>query len=547
MVQKRDVVIRNAVVRTVDAHDTIANAVLMRDGRFVVTGDEAQVLAAAHPDAEVIDVDSRAVVPGFLDPHQHPSIAAFIPDSADCSTPPLTTLDEVLEAIGRHCETLVPGRWVRGTGFYPGYIREKRLPNRYELDEVSPNNPFFLVSANAHGCSANSLALSAAGVDEHAPQPWAGDVEIDRNGVPNGILWEGATNLLHSASWNAYATRDWDRAVDLLERVFRSCLEKGITGIGDAMVTPTASELYRRADAEGRLPFAVRQIHGGDHWYGMQDLRRGDLVERVLDSQTDRLGGGAIKVYMDRIFPDGAAVDELHDGCVHHRGTPFYSRAEVHDLAVRANELNIDMAIHAMGNCAVDGVLDAYEHVRRHGQSEQLLRIEHAFIAEQRQAERMARLDVDLVAHPGLAYRWRSLFEDWRGKDQDHLRVIPMRSMIDAGVRVSLASDYPADTFDPAFIMYVAVTRSTVDGGTLMPEEAITAAEALRCYTINAAHALGRGDLEGSIEAGKRANVLVLDRDFVAGADDDIINMQVDVTFVEGELVYERDAAARTA
>jgi predicted amidohydrolase YtcJ len=110
-------------------------------------------------------------------------------------------------------------------------------------------------------------------------------------------------------------------------------------------------------------------------------------------------------------------------------------------------------------------------------------------------------------------------------------------------VRVSLASDYPADTFDPAFIMYVAVTRRTLDGGTLAPEEAISSAEALRCYTINAAHALGRGDLEGSIEAGKRANVLVLDRDFVAGPEDDIRNMQVDLTFVEGALVHERTEA----
>jgi predicted amidohydrolase YtcJ len=176
-----------------------------------------------------------------------------------------------------------------------------------------------------------------------------------------------------------------------------------------------------------------------------------------------------------------------------------------------------------------------------------LLRVEHAFIAEDRQAARMASLGVDLVAHPGLAYNWRSLFEDWRGEDQEHLRVIPMRSMIDAGVRVSLASDYPADRYDPAHIMYVAVTRSTVEGGTIAYEEAITAAEALRCYTMNAAEALGRGHLEGSIEPGKRANVLVLDRDFVAGPPDDIRNMQVDMTFVEGDLLYERETASTKA
>jgi predicted amidohydrolase YtcJ len=132
------------------------------------------------------------------------------------------------------------------------------------------------------------------------------------------------------------------------------------------------------------------------------------------------------------------------------------------------------------------------------------------------------------------------LFSKWRGENQPHLRVFPVRSMIDAGVRVSLASDHPCDGYSPFEIMWAAITRATAQGGQVDPEEAITAAEALRLYTINAAHASGRADEEGSIEVGKRANFVVLDRDIVTCATDEIRATQVDSTFVDGALVYQR-------
>lgn len=193
-----------------------------------------------------------------------------------------------------------------------------------------------------------------------------------------------------------------------------------------------------------------------------------------------------------------------------------------------------------MGNCAVDTVLDAYEAVRRRSASDAVLRLEHAFVAEPRQGARMAELGIDLVANPGLGYVVGAKFAGWRGENQPHLRVLPVRSMIDAGVRVSLASDHPCAGYSPFEIMWAAITRATAEGGQVDPEEAITAAEALRLYTINAAHASDRADEEGSIEVGKRANLLVLDRDIVACATDEIRDTQVDLTFVDGELVHER-------
>jgi predicted amidohydrolase YtcJ len=316
-------------------------------------------------------------------------------------------------------------------------------------------------------------------------------------------------------------------------------LAVGLTAVGDAMVTAKAAELYRRADAQGKLPFTVQQLHAGDHFFAMQDLRRSDIVDRIKEPSSDMLRGGTMKIFVDRAYPS-PAIDRIHDGCCTHVGATFYTKKEIHELAVRASELDINTAIHGMGNCAIDIVLDAYEAVRRRSTSDSVLRLEHAFIADPRQGSRMAELGVDLVANPGLAYGWGEVFDMWRGENQHHLRLFPVRSMLDAGVRVSLASDHPCGTFSPVEIILTAVARTTLRGAPLEPDEAITAAEALRLYTINAAHASNRADQEGSIEVSKRANLVVLDRDIVTCPTDDIGQALVDLTYVDGELVHTR-------
>jgi hypothetical protein len=320
--------------------------------------------------------------------------------------------------------------------------------------------------------------------------------------------------------------------VELLNAKMKQYLAVGITAVGDAMVTAKAAELYRRADAQGNLLFTVQQLHAGDHFFAMQDLRRSDIVDRIKEPSSDMLRGGTMKIFVDRAYP-GPAIDRIHHGYCTHVGAAFYAKNEIHELAARASELGINTAIHGMGNCAVDTVLDAYEAVRRRKKSDSVLRLEHAFVADPRQGARMAEVGVDLVANPGLAYHWGEFFDMWRGEDQHHLRVLPVRSMIDAGVRVSLASDHPCGTFSPAEIIWTAVARTTLRGAPVEPGEAITAAEALRLYTINAAHASNRADREGSIEVGKRANLVVLDRDIVTCPTDDIRQAQVNMTYVD--------------
>ncbi len=543
MSQRRELALINAVVRTVDTGDSVARAVLIRDGRIAAVGPGPVVRRTASPDAEIIDLGGATVVPGFIDAHNHLSIAAFAPECVDCSTPPKSTLAEVLEAIEHHCKSAPPGQWVRAMGFNLTHVREMRNPTRFELDEVAPDNPVFLIDASCHAGFVNSTALARVGIDEHTPDPAGGEIERDKTGVPTGSLYENAANPLHSHSWNEYAERDWDRSVELLHSKMREYLAVGITFVGDAMVTSRSAQLYRLADRQGKLPFGVQMLHAADHFFDTHDLRRSDIIDRIKEPASERLIGGTMKIFVDRAYPS-PAIDKMHHGCCAHTGAAFYPKAEVGRLAQRAVELDIATAIHGMGNCAVNTVMDAYKTSRRGRSTDAVLRLEHAFVAEPAQALRMADLGIDLVVNPGLAWLWGEVFDMWRGENQHHLKLFPTRSMIDAGVRVSLGSDHPCGSFSPAEIISTAVNRVSSKGMHVDPEEAITAAEALRAYTINAAHASNRADKEGSIEVGKRANLVVLDRDIVTCPTDEIGDTQVTMTYVDGECAYESAGSA---
>jgi len=535
-------ILSDAVVRTVDDRDSVASAVLVREGRIAAVGRGEEVLAAARPGTPVRGLGGKTVVPGFIDPHNHLSLSAFEPVSVDCFTPPLSNLNDVLARIKKYADERPAGQWIRGVGFVPMMVAEGRPPSRWELDEIAPHNPVFLLDLTCNAAYVNSQALALAGISEHSPQPWGGMIVKDRTGHPDGTLLQAALNPLQTASWRAYATADWDQSVGLLEAKMQEYLSLGLTGICDAAVTTDAASLYARADVQGRLPFTVQQLHAADDFFGRPDLRRNDFAERVLGPQTDRLRGGTVKIFTDHAFPDGPLMDRLHEGCRVHTGTGYYDRPEVREMAVVARSMGFDMAIHAMGNASVDYVLDAYEAVRRMPVSDTaLLRLEHAYVAEPAQAPRMAALGVDLVAKPGLVFPHGPLFWDhWRQPGQDHLSVIPVRSMIEAGVRVSFGSDAPAGTFRPAEVLWSAVTRQSWRGEQINPEEAVTAEQALRCYTINSAHAAQRADEEGSIEVGKRANLVILDRDPVTCPPESLREMQVLTTMVDGRVVHER-------
>lgn len=524
-------------VVTVDGASRVAEALLVRDGRVAEVGGE-ELVERAGEEAVRVDLGGRTVVPGFIDAHNHFSFSAFEPDMVDCSTPPLESLDELLGQVANHCAGLPDGLWVRGWGFHSSQVKEGRNPTRQELDEAAPRNPFVLVDVSFHACYVNSPTLRATQISRDTPDPPGGVIERDGSGEPTGTLLESAADLPQCDSWLDHVERDRERALDLIERQCRRFLALGITTICDALVIPEAAELYDEARRAGKLLLSVSQLHGGDTFFAPPRPGRQDVDLHADDGIA--LRGGMVKIFMDGTYPS-PAIDRLHPGgCVKHAGVTNYAPAEVAELALQAAEHELGVAIHCSGNRAVEQALEAFTAVRRTEAGKSItLRIEHSFIGRRGQAARLADLGVLLVTQPGLARDYGHVFSALRGDDQPQLLLFPVRSMLDAGVRVAGSSDYPCGGgLAPLSIMSAAVNRRRADGEPIEPEEAIDRERALRMYTLDAARACDRESIEGSLAVGKRANLVVLDRNPL---DCDPAEISVLQTWVDGELRFQAD------
>lgn len=536
----------NGLVLTMDANDRRASSIGVRDGRVVALGGEAEVRASLGPDVIETNLDGRTITPGFIDGHSHFANSIFEPVQVDCSTPPIETLAEVLERLRVAVSVAKPEQWVRGWGYHWSRVRESRNPSRHDLDAVTQDHPVVIIDASYHGCFVNSRALELAGIDRHTSPRGQGIIVYDDAGDPTGELFETSSDAPGELSWRSYAERSPEGALELVEANARRHLALGITSVSDALVTPAAAALYRSAAAAERLPIDLHQMLGGQTFF--EPPRVGQVPsEELLAARFGRLTAGTVKVFMDVVHPS-PAIDRRTPTGHRHTGANFYSRAEAEALVRDIVERGFEPAVHALGSCALDQTLDAYEAVRAlPGRMADSLRIEHYIIATGSQVDRTASLDVKAVVNPGFLYQWGDMYlHGWRGDDTpyEELRIIPIRSMLDAGVTVAAGSDYPCAPMAPLVCIQAAVTRRAMTGELVDPQEAITALEGLRLYTSSAAIVGGRSDI-GVIEAGRRANFAVLSADPTSVAVEDIGTIDVLATWMDGEPVFESSQMRR--
>jgi len=541
-----DQILTNATVLTLDPSSRRAGALGVRDGRIAAVGDEAAVRSVLGPDAASIDLQGQTVVPGFIDGHNHFIFSSFEAVQVDCSTPPLATLAEVLERVRLAVAEAAPGQWIRGWGFHWARVRERRNPTRADLDAIAPDHPVVIIDASYHGCFVNSRGLEIAGIDRHTSPHGQGIIVIDDAGDPTGELFETSSDIPASLSWRSYAERSPEEAIRLVEANAVRHLALGITSVSDALVSPEGAALYAAVAAAGRLPIDIHQMLGGRTFF--EAPRLGETPsEEHLRARSERLSAGTVKVFMDVVHP-GPAIDRRVADGYRHTGRNFYSRAEAERLVLDVVGRGFEPAVHALGSCALEQALAAYRAVRRSpALAEASLRIEHFIIATGEQVAETAALGVKAVVNPGFLHQWGDMYlHEWRGDGTswDELRIIPIRSMLDAGVTVAAGSDYPCAPMSPLSCIQAAVTRSSMTDEVVDAREAISPLEGLRLYTSSAAVVDGRSDI-GTIEVGKRANLAILDADPTAVAPDRVGAISVLETWVDGVPVFrERSTEA---
>lgn len=515
----------NGTVLTMDPARPRGEALAIRDGRIAAVGSNTEIRRLGTPDAEVLDLTGNTVLPGFVDAHNHFSAAALDVFWADCSTPPLRSIVEIQAALRRAAERTPPGEWVRGWGYHHAHLAERRHPTRQDLDEAVPDRPAILMHFSHHQCVANSRALAAAGITRATSDPPGGEMARDKSGEPTGLLFERAMGLCEVKS-----REGWERRFsEVAAAASRRYAEAGITTVQDAAVSPATAQRYLEAARAGRLGIRVQMMAvGAGGWFeAPTDLSQ----ERMWDTAGPNLLPGPLKIFVDGGYR--CAMRVTRGGEPVTTGFLFYKRSELAGLLVSAWRRRWRVTCHAIGNLGVETCVGAIEDaLRREPTGADRVRLDHAMFLTRDLIERIKALGIWVVVQPAFVHDLSA------GNAGEEIRRLPFRTLRDAGIPLAFSSDFPCGTLSPLVGIYAAATRRTRSGEASEVEEAIPVRAALEAYTINAARAGGLGQDCGSLEPGKRADLIVLDRNPLEVGPEELPRLKVVRTFVAGQEVW---------
>lgn len=495
-------------ILTVDAQDRVAEALAVRDGRILAVGDRQQVMALAGPATEVIDLQGRTLAPGFVAAHEHPTLSALFSGAVDLSGFTRADNAAVWEALRQRVAAAEPGEWIYGAGLDPILVPDLQIPMRQQLDRLAPDNPVLLVGQNLHSFWANSSAFAAAGIDRSTPNPSSASYyERDAQGELTGFIAETRA----AQPFMTELKRPW-AMLHRYETELDRLLDNGITSVASLgyNVPPL---LARYAALRGGSP-RIRQF------YYLTEQELGDLPDSPEEgSDTFRVLG--VKLWADgspytgSMFSSGAYLDSplnhtlgIKPGS---RGEALLSIDSLREKIRDYSRAGWQVAIHSQGDASLLEVNQAIAGAGALTGRPPVLRLEHAIQLPTPLMPALAQEGVSVSFHINhILYYGDALEQSVIGRLMAQ-RSLPVRSAFEAGLRPSLHADSPMFPADPLSLMQTAMQRTTRTGLAINPGEAIDAHQALRAMTRNAAYQLRMDDQIGSLEAGKWADLVVLD------------------------------------
>jgi predicted amidohydrolase YtcJ len=521
-----DVVFTHARVLAADPGPG-ASTVVIRDGRIAAVGD-AGVASGAHGGARRVDLGGRVLIPAFHDAHAHLwKMGHLLTTMLDLRG--VESVEALTARVAAFAAPLPPGAWLLGRGFNEAAMAERRMPTRHDLDRAAPGRPVALTRTCGHIYAASSAALAAAGITAATAAPTGGEIDHDAGGEPTGVLRETAMGLLLAAI-PPPTDADYER---MITAALRHQLSLGITMSACCGVNPQLLGVYRAMDAGGRLPARVTAM----------PFRRVDGVPQPVPLPehfvSPMLRVDTVKFLADGGLSGATAALSVPYRHADTRGVLRFDRAELEALCRESHDAGWRIAIHAIGDVTIDQVLEIYEALGPHPLGLRH-RIEHFGLPSAAQLARAARLGVVAVPQAIFLHELGTNFRDYL-PDALLPRCYPLRAMVDAGVTVALSSDAPVvENDNPLAGMTAAILRQDRAGRALLPEQALTAAEALAAYTRGSAVAVGLDDRLGQIAPGYWADLAVLSDNPLTVPPEALSAITVDQTWLGGQLAYER-------
>ncbi len=538
-----DLVIRNGTVITVDAEDTTAEAIAVRDGIIVGVGKNGDMEPLIGEKTEVMGLRGKTVVPGFIDSHTHNAhIGEFLFNFKllNMAAELNPSIAEVQKKIRDRAKETPKGDWIGGRYFDPNGLKEERWPTREELDACAPANPVIITIRGGHACVLNSRGLELAGITRDTPNPEGGVIEKDPStGEPTGVL----RDVLTVKTVVPQATLE--DVKDGLAIAGEEYVKTGVTSTGDAgaIDKPDSYRAYQEAVEEGRLKTRTYlMIH--EEFYRKNDLglRTGFGNDRLRLGAVKLLVDGSIQCFTCAFYEPYVTRDT--------RGLEGlrYTQERLNEVVAEAHSLGYQLAIHAQGDYGITVAVNAIEHaMEKYPRADPRHRIEHTLCPRAEDLKRMKELGI--IANFYLFHPWfwgDQHINNFIGKERAD-KMVPVKTAMKMGIVSCAHSDCPVCVpndpvwpANPLWGMWCAVNRKTRSGADIGPGEKLTPMEALRAYTINGAYASFEDNIKGSIEPGKLADLVVLSHNPLEIDSREIRNIAVEKTIIGGEIVYEK-------
>ena len=548
-----DLVLTGGAVYTVDAARSWAQAVAICGGRIVAVGTDSGMRSYVGPRTEVVNLRGRMLLPGFQDAHVHASGGGL--ERSQCDLTGVHTREDYLAAIRSYADRNPGASWIAGGGWgmdvFPGGV-----PSKDDLDAVVPDRPVFLSNRDHHGAWVNSRALALAGIDATTPDPPDGRIERTAAGEPQGTLHEGAMNLIQRV---APAVTPDEQVAGILEGQ-RYLHSLGITAwqeaiVGEYAVVPDCFDAYREVERRGLL---TARVTGALWWRRSVGLSQLDfLTERRSIADGPRFRTTSVKIMQDGVCENFTAamlspyLDE-HGHETGGRGASFFDAEELKEAVTAIDARGFQVHTHAIGDRAVREALDAIAAARSaNGPTQGRHHIAHIQVIHPEDVPRFRDLSVVANCQPLWASNEPQMTEltlPFLGPERSAWQY-PFGSLARSGAQLCFGSDWPVSSPNPMWEMHTAVNRTTAPGypfrgpetdTAFLPGERIGLPAAIAAFTIGSAYVNHDERDAGSIEPGKRADLVVLDRNLFSEPAAEIAHAEVDLTLVDGNVVHAR-------
>ena len=548
-----DVILHNGKIVTVDDTFSIAEAIAIADGRIVAVGVDSDVRALGGERTRLTDLEGRTVLPGLIDTHTHPTGASMY--EFDHPVPDMQTIADVLSYFRERAKVVPEGEWIRLQQVFITRLREQRYPTRAELDDAAPNHAaYFRTGPDA---SLNSLALKLSGIDRdfRVPQGVLGRIERDANGEPTGIIRSGA-HLIQFRESQALPTPGNRRR--RLKELIADYNKVGLTGIADRNASPEAVALYEDLLESDELTARVFLSFAINAQDPLEDIEAtiSKLARHPRHRYHPMLWLRGIKFFMDGGMLTGSAfmrepwgVSKIYSITdPNYRGLRFVPPGKAYSIARLALTHGLQPTAHSVGDGAVHAMVEAYAEINDEFRVREMRPcITHSNFMSPEAIKRMAEIGIVADLQPAWLERDGATLAKQFGEARlSYFQ--PYRSLRDAGVIVGGGSDHmqkiggmrSINPYDPFFGMWITLRRQPRWTDTpLHPEQRLTREEAIRLYTIDNAFITFTESERGSIEVGKLADLVVLDRDILACPVDEVRDIAVLRTYLGGKLVHE--------